>query len=200
MPDNSYFFNSKNCYIFPGAELWWKDSDNESMSSDSSSCDEDDATDLEIDMKNELEQNSYSTMDDSQLQSQSEYMFSTAADYSTIQSNGDGEIMDNDLNESTINKQYDNSISMTNQCDNFTFNQTIIHSNTTNIETTECISSSSINCSNYHLKRSADIALDYCDSDQVVCNSNGGFDDEIVCAQKRHKYSHSEQNRNQLNN
>ncbi|XP_031629185.1 NAD-dependent protein deacetylase sirtuin-1 isoform X2 [Contarinia nasturtii] len=43
LPDNSFFYNEKNCYIFPGAEIWWnKDSDLESTSSDSSNDDDDD--------------------------------------------------------------------------------------------------------------------------------------------------------------
>lgn len=43
LPESSYFYNEKNCYIFPGAEIWWnKDSDLESTSSDSSINDDDD--------------------------------------------------------------------------------------------------------------------------------------------------------------
>lgn len=53
LPDNSFFYNDKNCYIFPGAEIWWnKDSDLESTSSDGSSIndddDDDDIEDMEI--------------------------------------------------------------------------------------------------------------------------------------------------------
>lgn len=48
LPDNSFFYNEKNCYIFPGAEIWWnKDSDLESTSSDSSINDDDDDDDIE---------------------------------------------------------------------------------------------------------------------------------------------------------
>lgn len=46
LPENSYFYNDKNCYIFPGAEIWWsKDSDLESTSSDSDDDDDDDDID-----------------------------------------------------------------------------------------------------------------------------------------------------------
>lgn len=53
LPENSFFYNDKNCYIFPGAEIWWnKDSDLESNSSDSSidndDDDDDDIEDMEI--------------------------------------------------------------------------------------------------------------------------------------------------------
>lgn len=54
LPENSFFYNDKNCYIFPGAEIWWnKDSDLESTSSDSSidnddDDDDDDIEDMEI--------------------------------------------------------------------------------------------------------------------------------------------------------
>lgn len=69
LPDKTYYYNSKNSYIFPGAELWWKDSDNESVSSDSSSGDDDDVDDIEIDnIRNELEQ-SYVAPENSQLNS-----------------------------------------------------------------------------------------------------------------------------------
>lgn len=48
LPENSFFYNEKNCYIFPGAEIWWnKDSDLESTSSDSSINDDDDDDDIE---------------------------------------------------------------------------------------------------------------------------------------------------------
>lgn len=48
LPENSFFYNDKNCYIFPGAEIWWnKDSDLESTSSDSSIADDDDDDDIE---------------------------------------------------------------------------------------------------------------------------------------------------------
>lgn len=48
LPDNSFFYNDKSCYIFPGAEIWWnKDSDAESTSSDSSIHDDDDDDDME---------------------------------------------------------------------------------------------------------------------------------------------------------
>lgn len=50
LPENSFFYNEKNCYIFPGAEIWWnKDSDDlESTSSDSSCNDDDDDVDDDI--------------------------------------------------------------------------------------------------------------------------------------------------------
>lgn len=48
LPENTFFYNEKNCYIFPGAEIWWnKDSDLESTSSDSSINDDDDDDDIE---------------------------------------------------------------------------------------------------------------------------------------------------------
>lgn len=187
LPKNSYFFNSKNCYIFPGAELWWKDSDDESISTDSSSSDEDDVTDMEIDnIRNELEQ-SYSALDDSQLQSQSDYMFPSSVDSSAMQSSGDA-IPDKDLNALT-NKQYSNSTStptVPNQCEGFSFNHTAVSA-----ATSTAASSTAAHCSNFNLKRGAPIAFDYCDSDQVVCNSSG-FDDDTEFAQKRHRYSRSE--------
>lgn len=75
LPEKSYYYNSKHSYIFPGAELWWKDSDNESVSSDSSSGDDDDVTDIEIDnIRNELEQ-SYTTQENSQLNSNYDIFF-----------------------------------------------------------------------------------------------------------------------------
>lgn len=50
LPGNSFFYNDKNCYIFPGAEIWWnKDSDLESTSSDSSIDNDDDDDDDEDD-------------------------------------------------------------------------------------------------------------------------------------------------------
>lgn len=74
LPDKTYYYNSKNSYIFPGAELWWKDSDNESVSSDSSSGDDDDV-DEEIDnIRNELEQ-SYTAQENSQLNSAYDMFF-----------------------------------------------------------------------------------------------------------------------------
>lgn len=76
LPDKSYYYNARNSYVFPGAELWWKDSDNESVSSDSSSGDDDDVTDMEIDnIRNELEQ-SYSAQENSQLNSTYDMFFS----------------------------------------------------------------------------------------------------------------------------
>lgn len=53
LPENSFFYNDKNCYIFPGAEIWWtKDSDLESTSSDddddADDDDDDDIEDMEI--------------------------------------------------------------------------------------------------------------------------------------------------------
>lgn len=187
LPKNSYFFNSKNCYIFPGAELWWKDSDDESISTDSTSSEEDDVTDLEIDnIRNELEQ-SYSALDDSQQQSQSDYTFSSSVDFNAVQSSGDP-IPGKDLNVLT-DKQYNTSTAMatvSNQCEVFSFNHT-----TVGAETSTAASSTTVHSSNFNLKRGAQIAFDYCDSDQVVCNSSG-FDDDTEFAQKRHRYSLSE--------
>lgn len=54
LPDNSFFYNEKNCYIFPGAEIWWnKDSDDveSTTSSDSSIVDDDDVDDDIEDME-----------------------------------------------------------------------------------------------------------------------------------------------------
>lgn len=76
LPEKSYYYNLKHSYIFPGAELWWKDSDNESVSSESSSGDDDDVTDIEIDnIRNELEQ-SYTAQGNSHLNSTYDMFFS----------------------------------------------------------------------------------------------------------------------------
>lgn len=73
LPDNSYFYNGKNSYVFPGAEIWWnKDSDLESTSSDSSMNEEEDDEDIELEIdniRNDLEQ-SYPIADDSQQMQQ----------------------------------------------------------------------------------------------------------------------------------
>lgn len=50
LPENTFFYNDKNCYIFPGAEIWWKDSDLESTSSDSSINDDDDDDDIDMEI------------------------------------------------------------------------------------------------------------------------------------------------------
>lgn len=74
LPERTYYYNSKNSYIFPGAELWWKDSDNESVSSDSSSGDDDDVEDEIDNIRNELEQ-SYAAQENSQLNSTYDMFF-----------------------------------------------------------------------------------------------------------------------------
>lgn len=106
LPDKTYYYNSKNSYIFPGAELWWKDSDNDSVSSDSSSCDDDDvASDIEIEnIRNELEQ-SYTPQESSQLSS----TFDTFFTNEQMQK-------DNDLSSCSSSNPYDNTtISATKQ-------------------------------------------------------------------------------------
>lgn len=45
LPDRTFFYNEKYSYIFPGAEIWWKDSDLDSNSSNSSNDDDDDDDD-----------------------------------------------------------------------------------------------------------------------------------------------------------
>lgn len=76
LPENTFYYNSKNSYIFPGAELWWKDSDNESVSSDSSSDDDDDVDDEIDNIRNELEQ-SYTAQENSQLSSTYDMFFTS---------------------------------------------------------------------------------------------------------------------------
>lgn len=91
LPEKSYYYNSRGCYIFPGAEIWWnKDSDNDSTTSDSSANDDEDGDedeadiDIEIDnIKNELER-SYSMLDNIQIQSNHELLI--ASDHQPIES------------------------------------------------------------------------------------------------------------------
>lgn len=45
LPDQTFFYNEKYSYIFPGAEIWWKDSDMESNTTDSSNDDDDEDDD-----------------------------------------------------------------------------------------------------------------------------------------------------------
>lgn len=49
LPDDCYFYDSKNCYIFPGAESWWSlnESDDDDNSDSMSSMDSDDNDDFE---------------------------------------------------------------------------------------------------------------------------------------------------------
>lgn len=49
LPDHCYFYDAKNCYIFPGAESWWNlnESDDEDNSDSMSSLDSDDNDDFE---------------------------------------------------------------------------------------------------------------------------------------------------------
>lgn len=98
LPEKSYYYNSKNSYIFPGAELWWKDSDNESVSSDSSSGDDDDVTDMEIDnIRNELEQSYQAPESSTQLNST----------YDMFLSNEQAQ-KENDSSSNCSSNQYDN--------------------------------------------------------------------------------------------
>lgn len=47
LPDRTFFYNEKYSYIFPGAEIWWKDSDLDSNSSDSSNSSDENGDDIE---------------------------------------------------------------------------------------------------------------------------------------------------------